>query len=228
MARKHWWPEGMPEQVQLCETIIAKVPDFQLELPLTQAQVDKIVLACNTIITAIQYTDQERNTAKGLVTWRDNAIYGTQGVALDPPPPFGTYTEPAGATSGAFKDLSDGRQDIFDAPGYMQSIGETFDILGDEITPPVNFAPDLKLTTQEGYKIKVSGSLQGKKLVRLEFRATGATAWNPFGFLDELPGIATVNVTDEGAQTGHVRAIFVENNEPVGSYSPDYPVTLTP
>lgn len=228
MARKHWWPEGMPEQVQLCENIIAKLPDVQAGLPLTQPQVDKIVLACETIISVIQYTDQERNTAKGLVTWRHNAIYGTQGVALDPPPPFGTYTEPVGATTGAFKDLSDGRQLILDAPGYAEDTGETLDILGDEITPPVNFAPDLKMAPQEGYKLKVTGSLQGKKLVRLEYRATGAVAWNPFAFPDDLPATVTVPVVGDGPQTGHIRGIFVENNEPVGSYSPDYPVTLTP
>jgi len=226
--RKNWWPDDMPAQVLKCKNIIEQIDNFTAVLPLTVAQRDKIVTACETIIKAIEYTDQSRNTAKGLVTWRTDVIYGAQGP-LTAAPPFGTVAMPAGATNGAFADLSEGRQIILDAPGYEESTGEAMDLLGDEITPPVNFQPDLTLEAQQqDFKIKVKGSMQGKKILRLEYKATSAVAWNPFAFLDELPAVVSVPVTGDDPQTGHVRGIFVENNEPVGSYTPDYPVTLTP
>ena len=231
MARKRWIPSGLPDLLALCMNIKAKIGGYQTTLPLTQAQLDRIVLICNTFEAAFAYVDQMKASTSALVDWRNLIFEGSPtGDPAPPPPPVMTLTMPVGAFIGIVTELKDIRDMILELPGYIPSIGEDLMLIGDETIPipPSSKVPDLKLELHGEYRIRFTGAMQGMRVIRVEYERIGTTTWVPIGLFTDLPGIAAVTPETPGQpEMGRIRACFISSNVQ-GAFSDETPVTVSP
>jgi len=88
-------------------------------------------------------------------------------------------------------------------------------------------APSLKPTVGAGYTVSISGSMQGNDGMRIEYARNGQP-FAPVAFFTNTPGAFHITPNTPGQpESGHIRAVFIKKNVDFGSYSPDYPVTLS-
>jgi hypothetical protein len=228
-----WFPRNSSKQLDMFTNIKAKIAGYQAILPLTAAQIDRIILICDTFITVYNFVEQTRATLKQLTEWRDlifTADGGVQGEVAPKAPTFNAVTLPDDAFVGIFQEFRELREAVVSAENYNPGIGEDLMIVAPE-SDELNLnelVAAVKLTPLPGYKVRVEGSLQGMDAMRLDYQPKGASAWTPVAFLTKLPAEFVVAPQTPGAaETGVVRAVLLEKNEEVGNFSPLYPITIS-
>ena len=228
---RDWFPRSLPDQLIMFQNVKVKIGGYSAVLPLTLAQTTAITLICNEFIAVYNYVAQARATTESLVEWRDIIFRGSPtGGAAPAPPVYPSYSAVAGSTIGIFTAFRDFVDLIKSSPGYTQAIGEDLMIVA---TKPEDIAegsvtPDLKVSTLPGYKVEISGSLQGMDALRVEYIQNGKTEWNIAAFLTKMPGeFVIAGVSPGQAVTGRIRAVFIKKNNEFGNFSPEYPVTLS-
>lgn len=228
-----WIPTRKPDQLVMFQNVRNKIESHQTALPLTDDQRDRIVLICDTFIAVYNFATQAKSAMHGVTQWRDNIFYGSPaGTAAPASPAFIPVTMPAGAFIGIFEEFRALVDLIKSSPGYTPAIGEDLMIVaaansngGTNVIDVL--APDLKVTTATGFKVKVAGSLKDAEAMRLEYRPKNGE-WATAAFFTKMPGEFTVTPQTAGQpETGHVRGVFIKKNEPVGVPSADYPVTVS-
>lgn len=235
MNRKtYWFPKGRAGQRAMFANIKDKIAGYAAVLELKPAETARIILICETFLTVNDFVEQVRATAQGLTDWQ-NLIYDGDGDLKpgDPAPAapaFQSVTLPSGAFVGIFDEFKALVEDIKAADGYTEAIGEDLMIvaeergelnLGDLTAALKNIQP------MAGYRISLDGSLQGMKMIRVEYWAKGAGTPQTDKF-DKLPAVMTVSPKTAGEpETGHLRAYLLKDNQEIGQPSPDYPVTLS-
>jgi hypothetical protein len=228
-----WFPKSRPQQLVMFTNIKAKIGGYQASLPLTAAQIDRIMLICETFIVVYNFVEQTRATLKQLTEWQDlifTADGGGQGEVAPKAPTFNSVTLPDDAFVGIFYEFRKLRDAIVSADGYNPGIGEDLMIVAPESDElDLNeLVAAVKLTPLSGYKVRVEGSLQGMDAMRLDYQRKGVSAWTPVAFLTKLPAEFTIAPQTPGeAETGVIRAVLLEKNEEVGNFSPLYPVTIS-
>ena len=229
--RNDWLPNRLATLLLMFQNIFAKIDGHAADLPLTAAQVARIKLICEEFIAVYNYVDQSRATTESLVEWRDRIFYGSpMGSTAKPPPGFPVYTEVVGSFIGIISEFRELRELIVALPGYTRAIGEDLMIVAIEATELVEseIAPDLKVRTESGYEVHLTGSMQGFKAMRIDYQRSATAQWNQAAFLIKLPGRFTLTPQTPGQpEAGQIRAIFIDDNEPFGNYSPSYPVTIS-
>jgi hypothetical protein len=164
---------------------------------------------------------------------RQYRVIFTEGDVGDPMPAFPadvTFTLPLALPTGAFERLNDWVKRIRVAPAYTNEIGALLDIIPSTPgeTPEAEVQPDLKISTETGYVVKAVGAMQGMDAIRFEYQRNGTTTWNIAAFLTNLPNEFTITPATPGQpESGRIRAIFIKKSEDFGSFSPDYPVTVS-
>ena len=228
---RDWLPRSLPDQLIMFQNVKAKIGGYTLILPITAAQTTEITLICNEFIAVYNYVTQARSTTESLVEWRDIIFNGEPaGTPAPPPPVYPAYSAVLGSVMGIltrFRDLVD---IIKAAPAYTRAIGEDLMIVSVKKDKLVegSVTPDLKVSTLPGYKVEISGSLQGMDALRVEYIQNGKTDWNIAAFLTKMPGEFVIAGGSPGtAQTGRIRAVFIKKNDQFGNFSPEYPVTLS-
>ena len=94
--------------------------------------------------------------------------------------------------------------------------------------PPTDIAPNLKVTTSQGYEVNVAGTMQSMSGLRIQYKRQGGSGWATVGFLTNLPGSFEITPFAPGqSEMGNLRAIFIKKNVDFGDFSPEYPVTLS-
>lgn len=234
MSKKNWFPRTRSSQRAMFANIKDKVAGYETPLELKPAETARIILICETFLTVHDFVEQVRATAQGLTDWQ-NLIYDGEGDLKpgDPAPSapvFQSVALPAGAFVGIFEEFKELVEDIKSSDGYTEAIGEDLMIVGEESAGQDlgELAATLKnIQPMTGYRISLDGSLQGMKMIRVEYRAKGANVPQTASF-DKLPAVMTIYPKTAGEpETGHLRAFLLKNNEQVGQASPDYPVTLS-
>jgi hypothetical protein len=131
-------------------------------------------------------------------------------------------------TRGAVTQFMELRDLIVASPGYTLAIGEDLGIVGPEVPAPEGvIAPDLKATVSPGYTVNLSGSMQGMSGMRIEYSRSGGQ-FAPVAFFTNTPGSFQITPAAPGQpETGNVRAVYIKKNAEFGSFSPNYPVTLS-
>jgi hypothetical protein len=178
---------------------------------------------------AIEFADSCKQTNQAVTQWKDDVLNGATNVPIHTPPTFPVGTQPAG-NQGIVKQLFEFREQILVNPGFTDAIGEELGFLGPEIgpTPEVEAQPSLKVVAEVNYGIRVSGSMQGYAQMRVEWRKSGTPTWQLVTFVTNLPADVIVSPTTDGQpESGELRAIFYQKNQPVGVYSPNYPLTVS-
>ena len=229
MAKKNWWPTTLSAQVALMTNFQSKIASYTVPLALTPAQVALAEGLCDAIIGSMTFHESCKNTMLAATQWRDLVLYGEpRGDAVPNTPAF-----PASGVSpytrGSVDQFFAFREMIVASPNYTESIGEDLGIVGAEVTPEPEseFTPSLSVTTIVGYKVSLSGSLQGRDAMRVEYQRNGG-AWTTVAFITKLPAEVSITPQTPGEpESGSIRAIFIEENEPFGNLSPSYPVVLS-
>lgn len=225
-----WFARTRPKQLVQFTNMKAKIEDYADILPLATAKVTRILLICDTFIAVYNFVEQSRAKMKSLTDWQDLIFTGeggTQGEAAPAAPAFQALALPAGAFVGIFEEFLELVADIKRCDNYTRAIGEDLmivEIEGEE-RDPNEMSPALTLKAS-GYKVKIEGSLQGMKAIRLEYLKKGANIPQTF-FLNKLPGEITVIASEPNIpEAGQIRAVFFEDNADIGEWSPNYSITL--
>ena len=131
---------------------------------------------------------------------------------------------------GIIDKFREHRELIVASPGYTTAIGEDLMIVAPETEErgEGDVTPNLKITTDTGYKVAVAGSMQGMDALRVEYQRKGSDAWNIAAFLTKMPGEFTITpATPSQPESGRIRAVFIKKNTEFGNFSPEYPITVS-
>ena len=230
MARGKWWPGDMPSQRDKMQNFKAKIGLYQTELGLSPAEVDAAQLLCDAFIDAYNFSEACEYTSKAVTSWRNSVFRGEPTGGPIPDPPVFPVGAPSVGTLGVVTQFFELREQLVVASGFTDAIGDDLGILGAEIgeEPEEEIAPSLKVTAASGFKVAISGSMQGNSQIRIEYRKAGETNWTLVTYLSNLPAEVPVVPTTPGVpEKGDIRAIFYRKNEEYGVHSPNYPVTLS-
>ncbi len=230
MPRKFWWPTAMPEQAVLMQNFQAKISGYGTVLGLTPAEVTAAMGLCSAYLGAFQAAVQCRTTMLAMTQWRDEVFSGEpMGSAVGAPPVFPVIEE-VEYTRGTIKQFFELRDRIVVAPGYTQAIGEDLGIVGAEFSRPApgSIVPELRAETSTGYWVNVSGSMQGMDALKVEYSRDGGNNFTTVAFLTNTPGGFQITpASPNQPEKGLIRAVYIRRNEEVGSWSANYPVTIS-
>lgn len=182
----------------------------------------------------MQYWVQARITANALsqqLTQYFNGIAGND-PTLDPPAVivFALPTPvPGEVPPGIEFRVREIARQIKGHSSYSQADGELLGIVSSGAAPEVegNVTPALTVSAVIPYKFNVKGSMRGKDQIRIEYQRNGGD-WTTVGFFTKLPVDVTIAPHTPGQpEAGQVRAQYVDDNEPFGNYSVNYPVVLS-
>jgi hypothetical protein len=225
-----WFPSRLADQAEMFANVKAKIGGYTAMLPITAAQQTEITLICNEFASVYNYVAQARATTESIVEWRGVIFNGEPAGSPAPPVPvFTAYAPVIGAVMGIFTRFRDLVDIIKAAPAYTRAIGEDLMIVAvkGETLEEADVIPSLKVKVA-GHTVDVSGSLQGLDAMRVEYTKDGTGKWTTVAFLTKMPGQFTIALTTPGTpESGRIRAVFIEKNEEFGSFSPEYPVTLS-
>jgi hypothetical protein len=214
------WFKNWNEQMQaIGSTLGFSAP----ELARIQDDYDMIDFIANTATKVDAYDGAVRSH-------RRVTLYGNVG---DPTPAFPANVSITPATAvptGLWERNNEDIGRVRKAPAYTEETGSLLGII--PITPeapdPNNTAPDLDVTTEPNYKIKIDGVMRGFDAIRFEYQRNGTTGWPLVAVLTKLKGEITITPATPGQpEAGRIRAIYLDGNEEFGQYSPEYPVTLS-
>ncbi len=228
MARKYWLPHGLPQQAILINNFRAKIGEYATPLGLSPADVADAVALCDSFLAAYNLTEQCRTTMMAMTAWRDGILFGQPDPAPAPPPPAFPVAAPASYAQGVIKQFMLLRDRVLAAPGYTAAIGGDLGVIGPEKLRPApdSIRPELNAVASTGYRVTLSGSMQGMDALRVEHSRDGAT-FNTVAFLTTTPGGFQITPEDPNQpEKGFLRAVYINKNDQVGSFSALYPVTL--
>jgi hypothetical protein len=228
-----WFPKNRAKQLLMFTNMKAKIVDYKTVLPLANEKVARIILICDTFIAIYNYVEQTRATTQLLTDYQDlilTADGGTAGALAPAVPVFQTLTLPPDAFVGIFGEFQKLVDDIKHADGYTHGIGEDLMIVAPEGSEMVldELIAGIKAEPLAGMKkVRISGSLQGMSAIQVQYQPKGTGAVQNF-FLTKLPADITIaSAAPDQPENGFIRAVLIENNQPVGQFSPDYPVTIS-
>jgi len=229
MARSYWWATTLSAQVLLIQNFIAKLPGYATTLGLTPAQVTAATTLCDSIVSAIDVTNQCRATMQAVTNWRDLVLYGQpkgKGAGIAP-----VFPDLNGSTyeRGLVDQFFELRDQIVASSGYTLAIGEDLGIVGTESSNlvPAETTPELKTVSASTNYVTITGSMQGMPVMRVEYATKGQTYGN-VAIITNLPATIEIpKVNPNNPEVGTIRTIFMKKNADFGNYSPNYDVTLT-
>jgi hypothetical protein len=230
MSRKRfWWPGRIGQQLVLIENFSQKIPVYAPQLPLTPAQVDKLLELCEAIRGSITFVEESRTAMQSSTQWRDNTLLGEQiGTPAGPAPAFPVLGDP-GYETGSLRQFFRYRDLIMALPGYTEAIGKDLMLIGAEPAPAseLDIAPEISVRPLGSDLVNISGSMQGNSVLKVEYMPDGGD-WREIGIVTNLPVKLEVDRDDPRTpERGWFRAIFYNKNRTVGTYSPDYPVVVS-
>jgi hypothetical protein len=230
---RDWFPKTRPKQLVMFTNVKAKIAGYRNILPLPQEKVDRIVLICDVFIGVYNFVEQSRAKMANLTDWQDlifTAEGGTKGEDAPAAPVFQTFELPAGAPVGIFEEFRELRDDILGADNYTDGIGEDLMIVaaeGEDLNVGEVVADIKPQALPNTKKVRITGSMQGFKAMQAQYQAKGSDAVQNF-FLTKLPAEITIATATAGQpENGVVRAVMIDDNQPVGQWSADFPVTIS-
>lgn len=233
MKRKKgdWLPKSKAAQMIMFTNVRAKIGGYAAILPLTAAKVSRIEAICDIFIAVFNFTEQARATYSSLTEWQSNVFTGSpSGSAAPDPPPFPVFTAPASFTIGIFEEFRELRDDIVEADGYTDAIGEDLMIVAPESEDlsEAELIPEIGVQTAFGYTVEITGSLKGTDAMRFYYKRKGAAAPVSVAYLTKLPGKFKIPPQTPGEpESGELYAFFIEDNEEIGQPSLIHPITLS-
>lgn len=229
--RSDWYPARRDQQRAMYANVLAKIEHYKDVIDgLDGPRIDRFKLMCNMYIAVYDWLQQSEATLGGGYEFQKDMEKGDSAEAPTPPPAFAALALPG----GAFKDfVTEFRKDIGllkKQNGYTRAIGEDLMIVAgeaDQISPGERMSA-FTFTARQGYRVSVTGSMQGMRAANFYYRRKGQADYAFVGYLTRAPGEIHIPPAQAGVpEVGEIRAIFSENNAEVGQFSPSTEVTLS-
>ena len=228
--RNPYWPAKKGDQIIMLSNCLAAWPTIGSMLEFTTEQVREFRMLLTEFLAVLNQVDQCQFAVKAVVEWRDEVIYGPETNMTAPPSPGLTTPTTPTVNGGFFEQLKRWRSQIMISTNYTEAIGEALGLLGPMVPNrnPNDAQPDFRVITATDYWVNLNGSLQGFDAVDVEYQRKGTANWENIGYLTKTPGGLQITPTTPGtAEIGMIRCRFVAKNETVGSYSPNYSITIS-
>lgn len=223
-----WFPTNLQDRAAWFQNFVTQFTPLATMLGFSASEVADITND-NADFQSIAATTVELEAFASAV--RQFRITLTEGDIGDPQPQFPAenFSPPPNARpAGMFERIDDYVKRIRTAAAYTPEIGAALGIIPSPPPPPGPVQPDLKVTTSTGFKIAVAGSMKSMDAIRVEYQRNGASGWSLAAFLTKMPGEFTITPATTGEpEAGRIRAIFIKKNAETGSFSPEYPVTVS-
>jgi hypothetical protein len=230
MARGKWWSGELASQRNQMLNFRTKIGAYQPILNLTAAQITAWQNLADSFMQAYDFAEQVEATAEAATKWRNEIFRGEPKGSAAPDPPVFAVGTPVISGLGVVSQFFEVREQIVANPAFTEAIGEDLMLLGPikDDTAEGEVAPSLKLSTRNGYRIEIAGSMKGYPQMRVEWRAKGQNNWELMAFLTKLPAEIVITPGTPGdPQSGELRAVYFRDNAQYGVYSPNYPLTVT-
>ncbi len=232
MARKFWWSNVLAEQYATVINVKDKIGGYKTALGLSGAQVDRIILICETFIAVYNFVESVKESAGSLTEWRDDYFYRKGDPTAPTPPPFATFTAPAGAFAGIVNEFKATRDLITKLPGFTEAIGDDLMFLGPELSKESAAAAKPTINTfsaATGYMFTLVVSNRGDSDMWDAYIMKKGGSWTKHGTYNGKSVDITVTPTVPGEpEQVQVRVQLRKKNENYGEPSDNQYVTVNP
>lgn len=228
--RYPYWSGKKGDQIIMLQNCLAAWPTIGPTLGFTPVQVTAFTLLLTEFLAVLNEVDQAQFAMKAVTEWRNLVLYGPLTNKPAPPPPGLTTPAEPTVNGGFFEQLKQWRSQILAATDYTEAIGEALSLIGPMMPNrnPNDAEPDFRVTTSTDYWVNFKGSLQGFRAVQVQYQRKGTAMWENVGVLVNTPGgLQITPATPGAAEAGVVRCVFIDDNQLIGNYSPNYPVTIS-
>lgn len=226
-----WYPVRRDQQRAMYANVLAKIENYKNVIDgLDDPRIERIKLMCGTYIAIYDWLAQSEARLGGGYEFQKDMERGPSGETPTPPPAFVSLALPAGAFKGFVTEFRKDMGLLKRQNGYTRAIGEDLMIVAaepDQISPEERM-PAFTFTARQGYRVSVTGSMQGMRAANFYYRRKGQTEYVFVGYLTRAPGEIHIPPAAAGVpEVGEMKAIFSENNQEVGQFSPSTEVTLS-
>lgn len=226
-----WFPTKFAEQAAWYQNFIEQYGNIGVDLGILPAEVI-------TLTNDRDVMDMLANSALLLKAYmkavREFRVYITQSDVGDPQPEWPTppTLSMTGTPTGLFERLDRVVKRIRTSPNYTPEIGALLGILpASTARPPVNdLKPVITVTgAADDYAFTMNATRFGMTAYKVQVQRTGQTSWADIGFSQERSFTVSVTPTTPGQpERVLVRAVLMQNSQPVGVPSDPAYVTVNP
>lgn len=211
-------------KVSWLENFALKLPDHATALGIAAGTVTQTDNDAQNFSAIVLYQGNLKEYALQVTSFKNVLRDGGPLSTLTAPP---TFTAPATLVSGIFERVGKLVQNIKSNPNYTNTIGEDLGIIGSEIVPDYNsLKPQLKFELQTG-----SPNLIWTKGIAdaIKFKVDRGTGTFEFLAIDTTPDYLDKHALPALGQTALWKyvAVYLHNDEEVGSWSDVLAVTVT-
>jgi len=229
--RDDWYPSRRDEQRAMYANVLAKIESYKTTIPdLGNERIARIKLMCETYIVVYDWLAQTEARLGAGYEFQKDLEKGTAGETVNAPPDFEPLALPAGAFKGFVNEFRKDMGLLKRQNGYTRAIGEDLMIVREkgEAISAAERQPAFKYEMRQGFRLYVTGSMQGIRAVNFYYRRKGASEWTFVGYLTRTPGEVHIPPAQAGTpEAGEIKAIFYEDNQEVGLFSTNTEVTLS-
>lgn len=222
-TRKDWLPYGVAKRRVALRQIALRIDDFAAPLGLSAAQVDRIKAIAEEYSFAVTIYEHNRVSSKALRTWRDAVISNKRSNKLaEPFPAFDNTPPPAGTRLGLIAEIRRYVRLIKGSSGFTRDIGAGLNIMSPNHVkkPLIELKPMPKVTSLDGYRVKIACEMQGMSALRVEYRRKSEEKWAVVAVLTNLPETIYIEPRVMGVpEGGQIRCLFLQKNKVVGQPS---------
>lgn len=227
-----FYPASMDARAAWHPIFAAQIQPLAAKYGITAGQVTQIVEDSIWMVYTVQLR-HEFNSHSQQLTAFFNAIAGNDD-SLEPPAAL-NFTDlntapPPQPPPGIEKRTREYARQIKGDLDYSVADGELLGIAASEQTPanPALLTAEFTVRTLANFELEVTFRKHGMTAVKLQFRYKGGN-WQSAGFLVTSPGTIAIAPSEPfTAEQVELRAILIEQNEEVGSYSDPKPAFIAP
>lgn len=225
-----WYPSSRPLQRIMFGNVKAKYREYETPYGLTEANVERVELICDTFIEVFDKIEYNRATGRQATEWFKNILEGEPRGSLAPAPPtYVTITLPIGAFIGLEKEFRELMKFFKANSAYTQADGEDLMIVAPEKEEEnlLEAMPELSLTVSSSNVVTVTWKKGSFDSLELQYRKADAPMWqfadkSTEREIDFTPPLTTPGIPEKF----EFRGVFVQKNERVGQWSPTYTTTV--
>lgn len=227
----YYLPIKEPERLVWLENFKLQFPDIAAQSNFSEAEIEAVQAACETLIFSIKLAREARNFSKACTNYRDTTAKSRQAkveaVPEFTPPPAPATLAPANAQSYLQKIV----QRLKLTANYSTSVGEILRILPKSVgrVSEENAKPTAKLSALVNSVVRIDWVKRGFAGVIVETMRADETTWTRLDrdmnspFIDARPPLVAGK-----PETRRYRLIYIVDDQPYGNFSDIMTIVTTP
>jgi hypothetical protein len=222
MAKADFYPKSADARVLWHQVFAAQLPTYKTKYGIADPDIAQAVADALWIEWIVSGRNADRSHSQQGTNYF-NDIAGNDPTKDQPEPwvsfdPGAAPSEPKPGIEYRTRGLAKQMKGHAD---YSEADGEAMGIEGADVTPddPTGFTPDYTAKTLANYELEIKFKKLGMSALKFQFRYKGGD-WQSAGFLVTSPGTLSIPPSTPGTgEQIELRAIYMDGNNEVGSYS---------